>query len=183
MASSLDLLEGLGDDDSIWVENLLNSRSIFRDKDKYEMEPNGFVGSIISMPAKVARNSYLRRAVSRGKIQFLSEADASKRQKSLILREDEDLSASRVMESLEKGASDAGSRYTKKGLSDDGTEQGSISAQKVWTKTTSDKGGSKVRRSDIKAKVIASDEVPDGPLEAVVTETVKEGEWQSDTGL
>lgn len=182
MASSLDLLEGLGDDDSIWVENLLNSRSIFRDKDKYEMEPNGYVGSVISMPVKVARNSYLRRAVTRGKIQFLSEADASARSKELVLRDDEDLSASRVLESLEKGASDAGSRYTKKDLSDDGTEQGSISAQKVWSQP-SEKGGSKVRRSDIKAKVIASDEVPEGPIEAIITETVKEGEWQSDTGL
>jgi len=175
------------DDESVWVENLLDGRSVYRSertKDKFEMEPNGFVGSIVSFPVKVAKENYLLRAVSRGKLTILTDEEQSEKQNALRFREEaDDHSRDSLIAAMDKGASENSSRYSKKGLPDDAEERsGAMTAKQIWGKP-SDKGASTVRRSDIKARVVPSDEVPDGPMDYEMTPPVKEGDWQSDTGL
>lgn len=185
----LDLLKGKKDDETVWVENMLDGRSVFRGRDdnKYEMEPHGFVGSIISIPARVIKtHGYLLRKASEGKIRVMTDAEAETRTNDLVFRDaDSTLSVERIQEALAKGASDSGSRYTKKGLSDDGEERGSISASQIWEGEGKPKAASKkpkgVRRSNTTTPV--DDSTPDGPLTAEITEPVREGEWQPDTGL
>jgi hypothetical protein len=147
------------------------------------MAPTGFVGSIIPMPVKVAKEGYLRRAVLRGKVRFLSDDEEASRSLELTFQEEGESDKGSIMKALEEGASEVGARYTKKGLSEDGNEQKSVTAKQVWAKK-SDKGPSTVRRSDIKAMPVATGEEPE-LIDAIVTEPVKEGdpEWKSDTGV
>lgn len=181
---SSDPLKGKKDDENVWVENLRTGDSVYRSdrtKDNYKMTGNGLVGSVISVPVKVAKEASFRRNFTRGVTRLLTDKDAQAREEDLVFRDEGESQHDRTMQALEKGASDVGSRYTKKGLSDDGTEGQAISAKQIW-KRESNKGPSSVRRSDIKAEPLASDEIPDGPMPAIVTDTVHEGEWQSDTG-
>jgi hypothetical protein len=195
MASPLDLKK---DDQNVWVENLKTGDSVYRSartNDPYPMTPNGVVGSVISVPVKVAKEAYFRRAISRGALKLLTDDEAFAREEDLVLAEDEaGKEVERTMEALEKGASESGSRYKNKNLSDDGSEGKSVTAREVWENRKPAEAPGTVRQSkaatasdraakDITAPAIASDEVPDGPIEAVITAPVKEGEWQSDTGL
>ena len=159
------------------------------------MSPNGKVGSVISVPVKVAKEAYFRRAVSRGALKLLTDEEAFDREENLVAEEDEAAAeVDRTMEALEKGASESGSRYKRKNLTDDGSEGKSVTAREVWENRKPAEGPAQVRKStagkssdtaakDITAPAIPSGEVPDGPISAVITEPVKEGEWQSDTGL
>jgi hypothetical protein len=189
-------LDGKADTDNVWVENLKTGDSVYRSsrtQDPYPMTPSGVVGSVISVPVKVAKEAYFRRAISRGALKLLSDEEASAREEELVFAEDEaEAEVERTMEALEKGASESGSRYKKKGLSDDGAEGKSVTAREVWEKKPA-KGAGTVRKSkassassreaaDITAPAIPSDEVPDGPMPFEMTEAVKEGEWKSDTG-
>lgn len=195
MASPLDAKT---DTENVWVENLKTGDSVYRSsrtQDPYPMTPNGMVGSVISVPVKVAKEAYFRRAVSRGALKLLTDDEAAAREEELVLAEDEAVAETeRTMEALEKGASESGSRYKRKGLSDDGSEGKSVTAREVWENRKPAEAPGQVRKStagkssrtaakDITAPAIPSDQVPDGPIPAVITETVKEGEWQSDTGL
>ena len=184
--NQLAALEGKKDDDQVWVENLLLSDSVYRSdktKDKYEMAPTGFVGSVIPMPVKVAKEGYMRRAILRGKLRFLSDEEEAARSLELTFQDEAESDPAGIMKALEERASDVGARYTKKGLSDDGNEQKSITAKQVWAKK-SDKGPSTVRRSDAKATPVVPGDEPE-VIDAIVTETVKEGDpdWKSDTGV
>lgn len=180
------ILASKTDEESVWVENLLDGRSVYRSertKDKFEMEPNGFVGSIVSFPVKIAKENYLLRAVARGKLAILTDEEQATKQESLVFRDEEAAASNSILAALEEGASENSSRYTKKNLPEDAEERGgAMTAKQIWGKP-SDKGASTVRRSDIKARVVPSDEVPDGPMDYELTPPVKEGEWQSDTGL
>jgi arginine/lysine/ornithine decarboxylase len=180
------LLDSKKDDDSVWVENNLVGRSVFRSQDgnKYEMESHGYVGSIISIPAKVLKgNSYLVRKVREEKILLLTDAEAAKRSEELISAEYAEDGPSNIEKALAKGASEAGSRYTKEGLSDDGNEQASIPASEIIKefKGTNQKPTT-VRRSSKKKKVASEPEAVDF-IEAEITQPVKEGEWTPDTGV
>lgn len=188
MNQSKDVLESLkskSEDETVWVENMLDGRSVFRGRDdnKYEMEPHGYVGSIISMPARVIKtHGYLLRKTAEGKIRILSDAEAENRSGELVFREsDNSVSLDRIQEALAKGASDSGSRYTKKDLPESGEERGSISAKQVWEGTPAPKAKKAVRRSN--STIPVEDSTPDGPIEATITEPVREGEWQPDTGV
>jgi hypothetical protein len=177
-------LDGKKDDQNVWVENLKTGDSVYRSDrsgDAFPMSGNGLAGSVISVPVKVAKEAYFRRSVSRGAIKLLTDGEADQRESELVFVDDSDAEVDRTMEALEKGASESGSRYKNKNLSDDGTEGTAIPARQVW-KRESTKGPSTVRRSDATAPAIPLSEVPDGPIPAVITETVREGEWQSDTG-
>lgn len=183
---STDPLAGKKDDENVWVENLKTGESVYRStrtNDPYPMTGNGLVGSVISIPLKVVKEAYFRRAVSRENVRLLTDDEASLRESELDLAPDEGASSTdRTMQALEKGASDVGSRFTKKGLSDDGTEGQAIPAGQVWKNRAAK--SSTVRRSDIKAPAIPLDEVPDGPIPAIIEAPVKEGDpgWSSDTG-
>ena len=177
-------LDGKKDDQNVWVENLKSGDSVYRSDrsgDAFPMTGNGLAGSVISVPVKVAKEAYFRRAVSRGAMHLLTDDQAAAREEELVFVDDSEAVVDRTMEALEKGASESGSRYKRKDLTDDGSEGKSIPARQVW-KRESTKGPSTVRRSDIKAPAVPLDEVPDGPIPAIITETVREGEWQSDTG-
>lgn len=194
MASPLDTK---ADNENVWVENLKSGDSVYRSSrtnDPYPMTGNGTVGSVISVPVKVAKEAYFRRALSRGALQLLTDDQADAREVDLVLVEGADHDHASTMEALEKGASEVGSRYKNKNLSDDGSEGRSITAKEVWANREPAKGQGQVRRStaneasdtsaaDITAPAIPLGEVPDGPIPAIVTEPVKEGEWKSDTGL
>lgn len=188
-------LDGKKDDQNIWVENLKDGDSIYRSSrtgDAYPMTAHGLAGSVISVPVKVAKEAFFRRNITRGALRLLSDVDADAREAELEVVDDDEVEINRTMEALEKGASESGSRYKKKDLSDDGSEGRSIPAREVWAKTPKAAPGT-VRRSeakessdtaaaDITAPAVPSGEVPDGPIPAIITETVREGEWQSDTG-
>src|SRR3990172_4711197 len=185
-------LDGKKDDQNVWVENLKSGDSVYRSDwsgDAFPMTGNGLAGSVISVPVKVAKEAYFRRSVSRGAIQLLTDDQAASREEELTFVDDSEAIVDRTMEALEKGASESGSRYKNKNLTDDGSEGKSVTAREVWTRKPAEAPG-QVRRSsasessgraaeDITAPAIASDEVPDGPIPAIITETVKEGEWRS----
>jgi hypothetical protein len=178
------LLDTKKDDDSVWVENNLIGRSVFRSNDgnKYEMESHGYVGSIISIPAKVLKgNSYLVRKVREGKILLLTDAEASTRSDELLVAEYSENGPSNIEKALAKGASEAGSRYTKEGLSDDGNEQASIPASEIIKDFKGSNQKSTTVRRSTKKKKTKSDE-PVEFIEAEITEPVKEGEWTPDVG-
>ena len=177
------LLETKKDDESVWVENNLLGRSVFRSQDgnKYEMESHGYVGSIISVPAKVLKsNSYLMRKVREEKILLLTDDEMVARNAELIVPDIEEDGPSNIEKALAKGASEAGSRYSRDDLSDDGNEQRSIPSAEIIKdfKGHNQKTGT-VRRSTGES-VAATDE----PIfiEPVITEPVKQGEWTPDTG-
>ena len=176
------LLESKKDDESVWVENNLIGRSVFRSQDgnKYEMESHGYVGSIISIPAKVLKgNSYLVRKVREEKILLLTDEEASVRNDELIVPDTSDAGPSNIEKALAKGASESGSRYTKEGLSDDGNEQRSIpSSEIIKDFKGSNQKGQTVRRS---SDDVMSQETP-VIVEAEITAPVKQGEWTPDTG-
>jgi len=177
----LSALEGKKDEDSVWIENLLSSDTVYRSdktKDKYEMAPNGQVGSVVAIPVKVAKESYLRRAVSRGKIHMLTESEATEREGELVFVDDAEAASSRTLQALEKGASDVGSRYTKQGLSDDGTEQGTMTARQIWGSPA--ERATTVRRSDVPTLPITEDYI-----EPIIDAPVKEGDpnFRTQTGL
>lgn len=189
-----DPFAGKSDSDNVWVENQKTGDSVYRSsrtQDPYPMTGSGLVGSVISVPVKVAKEAFFRRAVSRGALKLLTDDAAEAREADLVSIE-EDADNGRTMEALEKGASEVGSRYKKKGLSDDGSEGRSVTAKEVWD-GKKQSSSQTVRRStgeasdraaaDITAPAIPSDEVPDGPLPATITEKVSEGEWKSDTGV
>lgn len=188
-------LDGKKDTESVWVENLKSGDSVYRSDrsgDAFPMAGSGLVGSVISVPVKVAKEAFFRRSVSRGAIKFLADEDAAAREEELTFVDETEAEVDRTMEPLEKGASESGSRYKNKNLSDDGSEGKSVTAREVWARKPAEAPG-QVRRSsasessdraakDITAPALGSDEVPDGPIPAVITETVREGEWKSDTG-
>lgn len=190
-----DPFAGKKDSDSVWVENLRSGSSNYeaRNGDRFHWEGNGVMGSVISVPVKVAKEGFFRRNTERDVLVILSDDDANAREEDLVFVDDRAAEANRGLEALEKGASESGSRYRKQGLSEDGNEGRSIAARDVdvW-KRSSKKGSGQVRRSegnasdraaaDITAPAIGSDEVPDGPLPFKMDDTVKQGEWQSDTG-
>lgn len=181
--SELSALNGLDDNDSVWVENMLTADSVYRSdktKDKYDMTPNGYVGSVIPVPVKVAKEGFFRRAILRGKLRFLSQLEEAARSAELVFQEDAAAESDNLMKALSEGASEVGARYVKEGLTEDGTEKQSITAKQVWKDKSAN--SSTVRRSDIKAKPIAAGEEPEA-IEVIVTEPVKEGDWQSDTGV
>lgn len=181
-----DLLAGRDNESNVWVENLKTGDSVYKSErtgDRYQMAPSGVVGSVISVPVKVAKEAFFRRAVSRGALRLLNDQEALDREEELILLDEAEATADRTLEALEKGASESGSRYKKKGLTDDGSEGKSVTAKQVW-KEKSTKAPSTVRRAEITAPAIPLDEVPDGPLPAIIEAPVKEGDpnWKSDTG-
>lgn len=180
-------LDGKKDDQNVWVENLKNGDSIYRSDrtgDGFPMTGHGLAGSVISVPVKVAKEAFFRRAVSRGAMQLLTDEEAATREEELTFVDDSQDVIDRTMESLEKGASETGSRYKNKNLTEDGSEGRSIPAREVWKRENS--GPATVRRSgDHTAPAIALGDVPDGPIPAIIEAPVKEGDpgWTgSDTG-
>jgi hypothetical protein len=173
------LLNGKKDDETVWVENMLDGFSVFRGRDdnKYEMEAHGMEGSLISIPAKVLRgHTYLIRKISEGKIKLLTDKEASARQGELVAT-DYDVNNATPLKNLEKGASTA-DRFTVSDLPSDGEERQSISARQVWDSNNPKTAApSTVRRSG------SAGEEPVELPNVVVTERVTEGEWQSDTGV
>jgi len=168
------------DGESVWLENLLDSKSVFRDRasdaQPVTMEAHGFVGSIAVMPVEQARNNFLRRAAERGKIRFLTHDEANEIQDTLIFRDETESSSDSNLRALEKGASENFSRYTKEGLEEDATEGTAVKAEEIWKK----KGPARTVRRSSMADLADSGE--NGPVPAEVTETVKEGDWSSDVG-
>lgn len=178
MSAATDALKGKKDDSYIWVENMLNGDSVYRSdttKDKYTMTPSGYEGSIISVPVKVAKEAFFRRALSRGKIKLLTDSEASRREDELEeMADHEHDEIERISKSLEEGASEVGARYTKKGLSDDAHERSSISSREALGETTKTARPTTVRRAVPKDEALV--------IEPVITERVKQGDWDSDTG-
>lgn len=178
-----DPLKNKKDDQNVWVENLATGDSVYRSdraKDNYPMQPNGHEGSVISVPVKVAKEAFFRRAVSRGKLRLLTDAEARARETELTpdVESAEDAEAVRLMKSMEKGSSDVGARFVRKDLEDDGVELQSISAENVL-KGKTNKGGGTVRRSSS----TASQEDGVERIPVVLEAPVKEGELESDTGV
>lgn len=178
-----DLLLHKDDDDNVWVENLRESDSVYRSertKDTYVMAPHGYLGSVVSVPVRVAKEPFFRRAVSRGVIRLLSDEEAARREQELAaLPDPQDTDVNRIMRSLEAGASETGSRYVRKDLPEDGTERGSYTPGQVLKARASK--SKRVRSDTIQPKAQSDDE----PLEikAVITERMKEGELPPHTGL
>jgi len=177
------MLNGKKDEETVWVENMLDGFSVFRGRDdnKYEMESHGMEGSLISIPAKVLRgHTYLIRKISEGKIRLLTDKEASARQEELIAV-DYDVQNATPLRSLEKGASTA-DRFSVSDLPSDGEERQSISARQVWDSKNNPatQQPKTVRRSG--GDTLSSDEPVELP-KVVVTKPVKEGEWASDTGV
>lgn len=179
----LGLLKTTKADATIWVENLQNGASRFRpmgkDEESYLMTRFGLEGSVVEMPVRVARQSYLQRAVKDGKLRLLTQEEAFARIEELDFEGEGRNSVDRIREAMAKGAGERTSRYVKE-LSDDGHELRPITEAETW-KGRGSKESKKVRRHGSESPVQDPDIRVYSP-EEVLTAPVKEGDWEPDRG-
>lgn len=169
----------------LFLENLTHERSVFRAANgKFVWEPNGRVGSIVEVPERVVNDPFMRRNLKRERLRLLTDKEAAARQEQLVLPDEAEVTnLDLIQEALSKGASEkSGSRYRRDDLPDSGRERGEISSDEIWDAHREEVGQPRtVRRSG--TDPVAEDLGVDGPLapEAVLTKTVKQGEWTPDT--
>lgn len=171
----------------VWVENLRSGPSVFRHSvGTFRMAPGGYVGAVIEVPARIARDPFFRRSKDRGHIKVLSETEAYQRMEDLEELPIDGDGIDRIEEAMADGAMDSlGNRY-RRDVPDTGRESKEISSQEVWAKKRSGKDEPRtVRRSGNSEPVSEQGgDILEGPVlgKQVLTEKVKEGEWTPDTG-
>jgi len=165
--------------DTYWVQNLGTDISVFKsDNGKFRLEGHGYAGSIVEVDRKIAFDPFIRRAEQRGKIRFLEQAEALELMSGLSIKEHQD-SNKRILESLDEGASERVGRYSRDDLPEEAEARAPISYKETWAKhgtAQQDDGPKRVTRS------APAEDVEVGRPSAVLTERVREGEWEPDLG-
>lgn len=175
-----------------WLENLTPHASRFSNKiGKFELEPNGYVGSIVEVERKVAFDPYVKRAIAGGKLRQITEREAVDRMEDLQIRPSRDAQANdNITRYLGEQDERASSTRYKVDLPEVGSERTVATAEQVWqgAPVPSQHAQHTTRlASDPVTKSSSSDPAlgPDGPIidkpildpSKVLTEPVKEGEW------
>jgi hypothetical protein len=138
-------VQGAGEDAYVWVESLMTSPSTFRHRptgNVFKWEGSGYLGCIIEVPVRVARDPFFRRNINRERLRFVDENYALDRNDDMPFRDDVDPSTGRpfdpavsqIMDALAPGAMEnLGGRY-KKGLNlpELGRERGEIDPSDIW---------------------------------------------------
>jgi hypothetical protein len=108
-----------------WIENLMTSASNFTsDKGSFKLRPNGVHGSVQTITEELKRDSFVLRAVQRGRIRFLSDEEANARINELVDEESQhDDHLEHLMESLGANASENNGLY-KPGVRDEAEQNG-----------------------------------------------------------
>lgn len=119
--------------DEYWVENMSEVPSVFvGDSGKFRLEAHGYVGSISQVDRKVAFDPYVKRAISRDKLQMLTPQEAMERMEQLHIRDDDDSSTQTIRESLAEGASENVGRYRRSDLPDEAEARGAVHSDEIW---------------------------------------------------
>jgi hypothetical protein len=132
-------VEDVEKDEFVLMQNLDSSMSVFRDTatgQKYGMGRYGYTDSVVEIPRRLMRNSYLHRAARDQKIRFLvTEAEQREVLDNLIpapvpAKTDED----RLRESMVAGAAAASGNRFRKAIPDDPIQNGpDVPMEQVWT--------------------------------------------------
>lgn len=122
-----------------WVENLMSSATVFSStKGSFKLAAAGLHGSIQPISKEIRQDPYVMRAVQRGRIDFLTEQEAT--EKMFDLKDEHETSESHLdhlRDSLNAGASENNGLY-KKPLLDEGEPNGpSMSWEEVWEQSSS----------------------------------------------
>lgn len=160
-----------------FVENLSNSKSHLRTaRGHWVWEPHGFVGSIQEVPRSLKQDFYVRRAITRGRIRFLNSDEVTERMDQLVEREESAAPpATQILDAMKEGVSDQFGRI-KRDVPDGGREMGEIDPSDVWSGKKPAPRQNTVRRASVPSNEL------DKPLPPaqVLTDPVKEGEWESE---
>lgn len=168
----------MAEDKYVWVENLQEGKSRFRRGDQdLDLASHGIIGSLGELKDKYAKDSWIKQAVAKGKLRFLTNEEADIRQEELVLRDEMDATRKLMSDAMAEGASENLKRITKK-VSDDYSEGKTISATNYWG---DNKPPRTVRRSG--TAPVMDDEDPRPILDgSALTERVKEGDWTTEVG-
>lgn len=133
-----------------WIENLSSDAPcVFRGAaGKFSLEKHGYVGSVTQVNRQVAFDPFVKRAVSRGRLRVLTEAEAMERMEELVIQDEDGSSIESILESLDKGASERVGRYSVKNLPDEAEGKGTITSDQVWSKQSGAKPAPVVRQVD-----------------------------------
>lgn len=190
--------------ESYWLENLCDSRSVFSNKTggKFDLEPHGYVGSIVEVERKVAFDPYVKRAMARNKLGVLSEDEALTKMETLNIRPGLDDSRSDQMQRYLGEDVDKLSRYKRDNLPEFAEQRAVSDADQVWTGNTgpsqhaehatrlvdpagANPGRHEVSKNDDFDPALGPDHaIVDKPIldpKAVMTAPVKAGEWATET--
>jgi len=120
-----------------WIENLMRSATNFTSpKGSFKLTANGLHGSVQTIDEVLRKDPFVLRAVQRGKIRFLTDAEAQARVNELVDEEHghED-HLSHLMESLGPNASEKNGMY-KPGVPDEAEPNGkSMTPAEIWAKS------------------------------------------------
>lgn len=159
---------------TVWVQNMSPSMSRFVDSKlgSFMLEAYGKTNSIQQISVDFTRNPFLIRAEKRKRIRWVEDSEA-REILDLVESVQEVGPANRLMEYLEEGASEkAGKRFITE-LSEDAEQKKSISSTEIWSDQQSPKQSKEKNITDL------------GPLKpkSVLTERIKEGDWEPQTGV
>lgn len=121
-----------------WIENLMNASTIFSNpKGSFKLTARGFHGSVQTIDEAIRRESFILRAVQRGRIRFLTDEEASERINELIDEEQNSgTHLDHLMQSLGSDASENTGLY-KIDLPDEAEPKGpSLTPQQIWADST-----------------------------------------------
>jgi len=124
---------------SEWIENLMDSATNFSSpKGAFKLRPKGVHGSVQTLDEALRRDPFVLRAVQRGKIRFLTDAEAMQRIEDLVDEDDGHHDHQhRLEESLGANASENNGMY-KIPLPDEAEPKGpSQTYQQVWANSQS----------------------------------------------
>jgi hypothetical protein len=162
-----------------WVRNLSPDISIFSGSTgKFRLEGNGFVGSVTQIDKRLAFDPFVKRAISRGRLEMLDEGAAMEAMGSLHIREEGEDHLAPMMENLAAGASEKVGRYRRTDLPDEAEARRSLVPGDVWAKDGVPHQTPAPQVTRAKAEVVDS---PILDSSSVLTERVREGEagWES----
>jgi hypothetical protein len=164
---------------TVWIQNMSPALSRFVDSKlgSFMLEPYGKTNSIQQISVDFTRNPFLIRAEKRNRIRWVEDKEARE-----ILDRVESVQevgpANRLMEYLEEGASDkAGKRFITD-LPEDAEQRKSISSTEIWSDQQSPSTAKKIKEK-------SKNTTDAGPLSpaSVLTERVKEGDWEPQTTI
>jgi len=168
---------------SVWLENKDEFACRFKAADgmTFKLERYGYVGSVVSVPKEIGENSYITRAIARGKLAQLTPDEAMERIDELVAIEDAGHEHDHLIEQMSEGASEKTSRY-KKDLPTEAEPRAPITAQQVWQNQQQAPVATerpRVQRSGSEQPVPTRAEVLDPS--SVLQPRVREGEMATET--
>lgn len=187
--------------ETYWLENKTEHRTVFSSKiGKFDLEPNGYVGSIVEVERKVAFDPYVKRAMARDKLGVLTENEALIKMESLSIRPGLDDNRQDQLQRYLGEDVDKLSRYKRDNLPEFGEQRAVTNADSVWTGNPGPSQHAEhatrlVDDSRAAAKEVSKDDdfdpalgpdhaIIDKPIldpKAVMTAPAKAGDWATET--